>query len=384
MLLQVRSLARKCLEWCSPGGHVFFRESCFRQSGDAARSFNPSHYRHPSFYTHLFSSLTSDDGAFGLELVMVRNLRTYVEVKGNKGQICWLFKKVPLPRPPHQQQAPTTSSSSLLEGPAAAAAAREARHGEEEGEFSVTRSPVLAGSRISRRLWSQLQQHLQQQGEEEGVEVKDELLLLTPASTSTSEAGAAAAVATGGSPSSSSLRRGGHVLEVGACCPTSALWLAEEQGHKLWVLERGSRAAEACIERAMGCQDSFVVVEGRPGLRLGGRGQRRQVVQAGSMDCVRLWEALPPMQQQQQHEEEEEEQTTTSSSDSEDDPDQAAAAGEEEDLPPLSAALARAVSWLKPGHGRLLATAFVVHRGEGGRELTVDRQAGRQQAGGNS
>lgn len=27
------------------GGTVFFRESCFRQSGDKARKNNPTHYR---------------------------------------------------------------------------------------------------------------------------------------------------------------------------------------------------------------------------------------------------------------------------------------------------------------------------------------------------
>lgn len=54
---QVRTLAQRTLEWCQPGGHAFFRESCFRQSGDVSRAFNPSHYRHPSFYTRVFSEV---------------------------------------------------------------------------------------------------------------------------------------------------------------------------------------------------------------------------------------------------------------------------------------------------------------------------------------
>lgn len=29
----------------SEGGTLFFRESCFKQSGDKARSNNPTHYR---------------------------------------------------------------------------------------------------------------------------------------------------------------------------------------------------------------------------------------------------------------------------------------------------------------------------------------------------
>jgi len=96
-LLQVRELAKRSLRWCKPGGYVFFRESCFRQSGDVARTFNPSHYRHPSFYTKLFSTIScqeADGTAWGFELVYCKNLETYVKLKGNKGQICWLWKKV--------------------------------------------------------------------------------------------------------------------------------------------------------------------------------------------------------------------------------------------------------------------------------------------------
>jgi hypothetical protein len=54
---QVRLLAARTLQWCKPHAHAFFRESCFRQSGDVSRAFNPSHYRHPSFYTKVFSEV---------------------------------------------------------------------------------------------------------------------------------------------------------------------------------------------------------------------------------------------------------------------------------------------------------------------------------------
>lgn len=42
---EVQQLARNMLGWVVEGGHVFFRESCFRQSGDKARKNNPTHYR---------------------------------------------------------------------------------------------------------------------------------------------------------------------------------------------------------------------------------------------------------------------------------------------------------------------------------------------------
>jgi hypothetical protein len=39
--------AANALKWVKPGGSVFFRESCFHQSGNVKRSFNPTQYRHP-------------------------------------------------------------------------------------------------------------------------------------------------------------------------------------------------------------------------------------------------------------------------------------------------------------------------------------------------
>lgn len=38
------------------GGTVFFRESCFKQSGDAKRGSNPTHYRNPRNYFAMFDS----------------------------------------------------------------------------------------------------------------------------------------------------------------------------------------------------------------------------------------------------------------------------------------------------------------------------------------
>ena len=39
------------------GGLVFFRESCFRQSGDVKRSSNPTHYRNPRDYFAIFDGV---------------------------------------------------------------------------------------------------------------------------------------------------------------------------------------------------------------------------------------------------------------------------------------------------------------------------------------
>jgi phosphoethanolamine N-methyltransferase len=48
---QVEDLSQKAISWLKPGGYIFFRESCFHQSGDQKRKNNPTHYRQPSFYT---------------------------------------------------------------------------------------------------------------------------------------------------------------------------------------------------------------------------------------------------------------------------------------------------------------------------------------------
>lgn len=39
------------VRWLKVGGYIFFRESCFHQSGDSKRKVNPTHYREPRFYT---------------------------------------------------------------------------------------------------------------------------------------------------------------------------------------------------------------------------------------------------------------------------------------------------------------------------------------------
>ncbi|GFH31594.1 phosphoethanolamine-N-methyltransferase, partial [Haematococcus lacustris] len=41
---EVERLAARMLQWVSPGGVIFFRESCFKQSGDKPRTDNPTHY----------------------------------------------------------------------------------------------------------------------------------------------------------------------------------------------------------------------------------------------------------------------------------------------------------------------------------------------------
>lgn len=90
-------LAADALSWVGDDGLVFFRESCFKQSGDRARKNNPTHYRNPREYFAIFDSveIQQPDGQYArFELVSCKCVDTYVRVKQNQNQICWKWRKV--------------------------------------------------------------------------------------------------------------------------------------------------------------------------------------------------------------------------------------------------------------------------------------------------
>ncbi|KAF7834544.1 phosphoethanolamine N-methyltransferase [Senna tora] len=94
---EVENLAERMVKWLKVGGYLFFRESCFHQSGDSKRKYNPTHYREPRFYTKLFKEChTIDDSgnSFELSLVGCKCIGAYVRNKKNQNQICWIWQKV--------------------------------------------------------------------------------------------------------------------------------------------------------------------------------------------------------------------------------------------------------------------------------------------------
>lgn len=100
---EIRTLATKMLKSTQADGHVFFRESCYGQSGNAKRcSGNPTQYRDPSFYINMFRSisLSEVDPSTGqtiissFELVSTKTVQVYRKMKNNRGQMCFLWKKV--------------------------------------------------------------------------------------------------------------------------------------------------------------------------------------------------------------------------------------------------------------------------------------------------
>jgi phosphoethanolamine N-methyltransferase len=87
---ELAALAPRLLRCLAPGGRLFFRESCNRQSGDRSRAFNPSHYRQADAYTRLFETTQLPCGArFRLEAS--GSVKTYVQQKGNPNQIYWMW-----------------------------------------------------------------------------------------------------------------------------------------------------------------------------------------------------------------------------------------------------------------------------------------------------
>uniref|UniRef100_K3Z5R0 phosphoethanolamine N-methyltransferase n=1 Tax=Setaria italica TaxID=4555 RepID=K3Z5R0_SETIT len=94
---EVEKLVGKMVKWLKVGGHIFFRESCFHQSGDSKRKVNPTHYREPRFYTKVFKeghSYDKNGDSFELSLVTYKCIGAYVKNKKNQNQICWLWEKV--------------------------------------------------------------------------------------------------------------------------------------------------------------------------------------------------------------------------------------------------------------------------------------------------
>ncbi|KAL5544972.1 hypothetical protein UlMin_008756 [Ulmus minor] len=94
---EVENLAERMVKWLKVGGYIFFRESCFHQSGDSKRKYNPTHYREPRFYTKLFKECqTCDESGTSYELSLVgcKCIGAYVRNKKNQNQICWIWQKV--------------------------------------------------------------------------------------------------------------------------------------------------------------------------------------------------------------------------------------------------------------------------------------------------
>jgi len=87
---EVEQLVQRMVKWLKVGGSIFFRESCFHQSGDSKRKVNPTHYREPRFYTKVFKechAFDQDGNSFELSLVTYKCIGAYVKNKKNQNQV---------------------------------------------------------------------------------------------------------------------------------------------------------------------------------------------------------------------------------------------------------------------------------------------------------
>ena len=80
---EVLGLIENALKAVKPGGHFFFRESCFHASGNIKKADeNPTEYRSPTKYLDFVQSKVIEENGdqYGFELVFARPSRTYIEV----------------------------------------------------------------------------------------------------------------------------------------------------------------------------------------------------------------------------------------------------------------------------------------------------------------
>jgi phosphoethanolamine N-methyltransferase len=92
---EVFNLFKNLLLWLRPGGYFFFRESCFHQSGNKGRKQNPTQYRHPNVYSSILEAVSIDEptGCYAFDIILSKSVQTYVQLKSNRNQICWLLHK---------------------------------------------------------------------------------------------------------------------------------------------------------------------------------------------------------------------------------------------------------------------------------------------------
>jgi len=88
-------LLQKVLTWLKPDGHLFFRESCFHQSGNLRRpGENPTRYRSLTAYD---SMLRACAGSHTYTVLRARSIDAYIQMKNNPNQVCFLVRKIPKP-----------------------------------------------------------------------------------------------------------------------------------------------------------------------------------------------------------------------------------------------------------------------------------------------
>ena len=82
---EIQILVKKILSWLNVGGYLFFRESCYHQSGNKKRGENPTEYRTPMQYVELCESAQEEDALnpgrfYVLDPIFGKSVEAYVTV----------------------------------------------------------------------------------------------------------------------------------------------------------------------------------------------------------------------------------------------------------------------------------------------------------------
>ena len=82
---EIQILAKKILSWLKVGGHLFFRESCYHQSGNKKRGENPTEYRTPMQYVQLCETVQEEDALnpgkfYVLDPIFGKSVEAYITV----------------------------------------------------------------------------------------------------------------------------------------------------------------------------------------------------------------------------------------------------------------------------------------------------------------
>ncbi|KAK4324178.1 hypothetical protein Pmani_005181 [Petrolisthes manimaculis] len=90
---ETQQVFRKVVNWLTPGGHFFMRESCYHQSGNMKRNENPTLYRTPLQYSQMLHRVSESEKA-AYKIIRGKSILAYIHYHGNPNQLCFLVKRV--------------------------------------------------------------------------------------------------------------------------------------------------------------------------------------------------------------------------------------------------------------------------------------------------
>ncbi|XP_068211420.1 uncharacterized protein [Palaemon carinicauda] len=83
---EVSQFISRVLSWLAPGGHFFFRESCFQSIGTVNQPGNPTIFRSLLYYSELLRSQN-------FRLLRAKNVQSYLQFQSAPNQVCFLAQR---------------------------------------------------------------------------------------------------------------------------------------------------------------------------------------------------------------------------------------------------------------------------------------------------